>query len=325
MQVSFNDVTETSRSGADRLPFFKLNENEVGYVRFVHTPNDVPELYNVHQIRYFVDINGQSKEMFSSVDCLRKIGGPVSDCPFCNSGDSTLTKISQVGLIKVLHYTRDNTGRMVCTPEVWQRTASWIKQNIMNYVNLYQNTTPEKLFMIQRTGKGLDTKYTVTPLIGVPNFSDADYPLPQTNPFEGYELKKNLTCKSAEDMTYFVTAHKFPWNGNNNTVTNVGGQSNVNEFSQITPQPTTPPMVQPQPMQNVGGVIQPNELPFETAPQMTPQMTPIQPMQNVQSVNNAREAELFNGGVAPQPTANPMQTTPWANAQPTMTPIQRRY
>ena len=318
MQVSFNDVNENTRNN-NNLPFFTLQPNEVAYVRFVHSTEDLPELYNVHNVKYSVDVNGQYKNIFNSVDCLRTVGGAVSTCPFCNSGDATLSKISQIGLIKVLHYSRDNTGRIVCNPKVWQRTASWIKQNIMNYINLYQNTTVEKLFMVQRTGEGLETKYTVTPLVGVPNFSDADYPIPQKNHFDGYELKNNLTCKSAEDMLYFITAKKFPWNPNPPTVNNANGQSNVNEFSQITPQP----MVQPQPMQNVGAIIQPNELPFETAPQMTPQMTPVQ--QSVQNMNNAREAELFNGGVAPQPTTNPMQSTPWANTQPTMNPIQRRY
>ena len=312
MQVSFDDVRETTRSGSNNFPFFKLQNHEIGYVRFVHTHEDYPELYNVHNVEYYIESNGQNKRIFNSVDCLRTVGGPVDACPFCNSGDQKLMKISQIGLIKVLQYTHDNTGRMVATPCVWQRTASWIKQNLINYINLYQGTMPEKLFMVQRNGEGLDTKYTVTPLVGLPQFSDADYPLPATNPFDGYVLKNNLTCKSAEDMMAFIATKQFPWH-NENTVTNADGQSNATAFAQ--PTAFTP--------QNMA--IQPNEIPFEQAQPIPPQM--VQPMPTVQPMPQQNVAFQNNVTAVPtaQPTVNPMQSTPWANQTSTMPPVQRRY
>ena len=301
MQISLDEIRTGGNFQDNRMPYFKLADNEIAYVRFMP---GAPEMFNTHHVN-FTTANGKS--VFTSVDCLRATGQPLDVCPFCAADDTNIAKIHQESYIKLIKYERADDGRNVFKPFIWSRTASWVRDNFINYVNTYGPNLVNVLFQIQRKGKMLDTTYQLTPLVGIPNFSDKEYPVPHTDPFDDYTAHgTNLTVKSADDMRYFLQCKNFPYNVTTNSSADATG---VDAFGNLAEE----------------------ELPFGKASSVDVSMQPVvnTPVQQPVMPTTAMPAQFQNNAatvpVQPVTPAAPTQTTPWASAQPAMDRPVRRY
>lgn len=221
-RITMEEVTTNSFEEQERMSFFTLkNDKDFAYVRFMHPNTDSLIPYTVHKVEA---VTNTGKKFYPTIDCLRSIGESVSACPFCSSGDEKLAKLSQDVIIKMIQYKTDLQGNVIeATPVIWQKSASWVKYNFQTYVDTYGANLPNIIFKITRVGaKGdTNTKYTFTPMIGVPNFDDSKYPIPTPNKFDTWdEYGTIISVKSKDDMTYFAHTGTFPMKYPSNNASN---------------------------------------------------------------------------------------------------------
>lgn len=169
----------------DYIPYFFLrNDGDDAIVRFMDdSPVDF-EIIATHQY----DIGGKSK----TVNCLRTPREDISKCPMCAEG----AKLSYRFYIHLIQYEKDESGKIVATPRIWERGMSYanmLKQYCADY-----SPISSYLFRIKRNGKAgsVDTTYSIIPL-NPAVYSAADYPVVE-NPFTTY----SVVGKQVLDLSY---------------------------------------------------------------------------------------------------------------------------
>ena len=154
-QISYEDFQTSKeerevRNSSLRVPFFYLkNDQDEALVRFMHnSPQDFDIMY-VHT----AVVNGKRRK----VNCIRDPRSSISDCPLCESGSKLQTNI----YIHLVEYTRDETGAIVATPKIWERTSSYIT-TLKNLCDEYPPLS-DNLFKIKRNGAAgsVDTTYSI--------------------------------------------------------------------------------------------------------------------------------------------------------------------
>ena len=183
------------RSFNGKVTFFYLrNPGSEAIVRFMIDTIDDLDLLTVHP----VEIDGK----FRNVNCLREVYDPIDVCPLCASD----AKIASKAYIKLIKYERDDSGKVVATPQVWERNVSYAK-TIKNLLDEY-GPLSEHLFKIKREGSGLDTTYSI--LYAPPTIYKSEmYPFDE-NTFADFEVSKMVINKSAEELTAFLQTGEFP-------------------------------------------------------------------------------------------------------------------
>lgn len=201
-QVSFDAVPADNQGGGifSSVEFFTLRDDgDEAIVRILHDTTDSFRIFTVHE-----NIMVGSKRR--KVNCLRSPQDPIEMCPLCASGRNISNKI----YINMLVYRPDQSGQIVVTPMVWERSfayASKLKVLIDEYGPLSQS-----IFKIKRSGAAgsIDTTYDIlycNPKI----YSDSVYPLTNMEQLESYTPLSNMILdKSAADMSVFLTTGSFP-------------------------------------------------------------------------------------------------------------------
>lgn len=195
------EQAERMSSSGEKTPWFKLeNDGDTCIIQFPYkTVEDIARL-SVHE----VPIPGT--EWTSSVDCLRDLESPISDCPMCECGFTQKSKI----VLEVYNHT---TGRV----EFWQRSNTFVKKNIESLISLYgtQGDFDFQLFQIQRIGaKGyLKTEYSIllapqtsADVVDWNELDDQD----MWPPVVGKEFTSPVRERTAADMEYYLENDAWP-------------------------------------------------------------------------------------------------------------------
>lgn len=165
MKVDFNAFKEqmnrenqpSTNRGNDtpRIGFFSLkNDKDQAIVRFMIDSEADVEIVAAHRCNY----NGRQR----LINCLRDPKDPVEKCPLCDSGEKVVYRM----FIKLLEYTRDDSGSVVAVPKTWERPASYMN-TITNLLNEY-GPLSDNVFKITRNGEAGSTSTTYDVVYGLP-------------------------------------------------------------------------------------------------------------------------------------------------------------
>ena len=201
---TYEDLRKSNQNNQQRpkskVGYFRLKDGEEAVVRFAYSSPKEFDIVTVHNVKVG---NGYRK-----VSCLRTGREPLENCPFCAKGE----KVSSKFFAKLIHYTKDENGRVIATPEV----ACFAKRKADELVNFIQEygDLRDILIKIRRTGSGLDTEYSfvfANPAIYkeelgyVKDFKD----------FEGLDLAHHSYVeKSKEDIEEYLKTGDFPFHKN---------------------------------------------------------------------------------------------------------------
>ena len=148
---TYEDFKKSTKTNSfkprSKVGYFKLNEGEEAIVRFNYSSPKEFNIVTVHNVKV--------GDKYRKVSCLRKDGRePLDNCPLCARGDKVSTRF----FVKLIHYTKDETGKVIATPEV----ANLPKKYADTLANLIQEygDLKESLFKVKKTGSGLETQYS---------------------------------------------------------------------------------------------------------------------------------------------------------------------
>ena len=159
MNISFNDLVNNNSTGnknTQSVEYFKLADGESAVVRFPYTSTDDFEIERFHE----VPVEGQFYP--KRVECLRTDIYDLEDnCVLCRSKTPLTTKF----FVKMLKY---NDGEIIIN--VWERPLGFAKE-LANLIKEYGDLS-NFLFKITRTGKGVDTRYSLIPMLKTTNYEN---------------------------------------------------------------------------------------------------------------------------------------------------------
>lgn len=188
----------TQKRQRSRVGYFKLNENEDAIVRFDYSSPKEMGLITVHNVKV--------GDKYRKVSCLRVDGRePLDNCPLCASGEKCSTRF----FAKLVHYTKDEAGKVVATPEI----ANFPKNFADKLIPFFQDygDLKEVLIKIHRTGSGTSTEYTpyfANPAVYkeelgyIKDFKDLD---------ELDLAHHSYVVKSREDIEEYLKTGEFPY------------------------------------------------------------------------------------------------------------------
>lgn len=155
---------QEARTQGSGVRFFGLkNDGDKAIVRFMHNSPDDFDLVAVHGVK--VD------NKFRNISCLRNPSDPIDMCPLC----AAKMRLSLTCYIHMIVYERDDQGKIVPTPMIWERSASYAKK----LANLIQEYGPlsESIFTITRNGAARSVNTTYDIMYGSPKvYTDEMYP-----------------------------------------------------------------------------------------------------------------------------------------------------
>ena len=215
-KISYETYVSRGKSAADstkpKVGYFKLaNDGEYAIVRFDYASADEFDIVDIHTIQ---DKDGR----WRNIACLREsFKEPKEKCPLCMKGETVKTKF----FVKMITYTKDETGKVVVTPVVWERPAKKFVAELKNFINDYGDLR-ECIFKITRNGaKFVKDKEGKT----IPN-TDVTYSINYQNPaiykeelgfvkdfsaFKDFDVSKHsYAIRSAEDIQKFIETGELP-------------------------------------------------------------------------------------------------------------------
>lgn len=209
----------STQQNQNQVGFFGLKDDgEEAVVRFlVDSMNDI-DILTLH------DVNVGGKYM--KVSCNREsLNDNPNSCAFCASG----MKMVQKAYIKMLAYSKSQTGEIIMKPCVWERGTNYAVK-LREYLNNYGPLSDLICKVVRHGAKGdLKTTYEI-----IPNLSPAVYPssvyIKDTSAFENYHVMGTLVKeKSNEEINIYLQTGQFPQaqpQNNTNNFTNVGVEFN---------------------------------------------------------------------------------------------------
>lgn len=226
-RINYEQLNEmSSGNNNEMMRYFSLKDDgDEAIVRIMHDSCADFDIVTAHK----VNVGGR----YRNVNCLREIGRPVEDCPFCAAKINT----SQVFYVHLIQYVKDETGKVTPTPVLWSRSARQMSQKLNSLIEEY-GPLSDCIFKIRRNGKAGDMHTTYEILYGNPNVYREDIYPKVPNAFEGYEVVgKQVLNKNAEEMQYFLENNQFPERKQKNT-------NSLDEIVDDTPDtvPTQPPV-----------------------------------------------------------------------------------
>ena len=117
-KIDFNAIQDSAQpvASSNRVSFFGLkNDKDTAIVRIMHDSSDSFDLVTVHAV--------QLDNRFRKVNCIREANDPIDACPFCAAGVALQQRI----YIHMLVYARDDSGKIIAQPMVWERPASYAR------------------------------------------------------------------------------------------------------------------------------------------------------------------------------------------------------
>ena len=187
--------------------YFKLNDGEEAIVRFNYSSLSEFDIVTIHNVKV--------GDKFRKVSCLRVDGRePLDNCPLCAKGEPVNTRF----FVKLIHYKKDETGKVVATPEVAnfpKRYVDVISQLMNEYGDLRDH-----IFKITKSGSGLQTTYSI--LFANPSIYKEE--LGYVKDFSAFASDKfdlahhDYLEKSKEDIEEYLRTGEFPYHKQAQTV-----------------------------------------------------------------------------------------------------------
>lgn len=189
------------RSNSPRVSYFALKHNgDEAIVRFLYTDVDQFDFMSVHQVKV-----GNS---FRRVNCLRTPKEPVDKCPFCASDDQSISKVYSKFYVKLLEYVKDENGKIVAMPRIWERPTSFAK-TLASYFLEYGDLS-DCVFKVRRHGDSGSRDTTYDLVLANPAVYKAEVYEKDMNAFDNYSLTKYVVLdKTADDMRMFLDSGEF--------------------------------------------------------------------------------------------------------------------
>lgn len=200
-QIRFNNIDTANYQNAQNSNnigfFFLKNDQDEALVRIMHDSVDSFDLVTVHN----VTVGGKQRK----VNCLRDPREPLDQCPLCKAG----MPVQQRLYIHLLCYTRDETGKVIAQPQIWERAASYAV-NLKNLIDNY-GTLSDCLFKIKRNGRPGDTNTTYDIMFANPNVYVPDLYPKDANAFANYSaLGYPVLNKTYDELDAFINTGEFP-------------------------------------------------------------------------------------------------------------------
>lgn len=200
-QIKFEDIQDVGMNQTSRpsVGFFSLkNDGDEAVVRIMHDSTDTFDIVSTHAIQ----LGGK----FRRVNCCRSPYDPVDVCPLCASGNASQQRF----YIHLVQYERNEQGKIVPVPKVWERSVSYAK-TVKDLITTY-GPLSNVLLIIKRSGAAgsMDTKYSI--MYAPPNvYNDATYPKIGNEVFENYAaLGTAVMDKTPEEIGIFLETGNFP-------------------------------------------------------------------------------------------------------------------
>lgn len=205
MQVSYQDFQNenqqlNSNQGArTRIGFFALkNDGDEAIVRIMHDSVDDFDIMYVHN----ATINGKMRK----VNCIRNAYDELDKCPFCAAGKPINKRL----YIHLIEYTKDQEGKIVATPKIWERSSEYINR----LKNLCQEYAPlsDNIFKIKRNGVAgsVDTTYDI--MFANPNLYRSDIYIKDNNLFNNIKALGTAVFDKSYDELAKLLGDNVPTN-----------------------------------------------------------------------------------------------------------------
>ena len=228
-QVTFEQATETmsatTNNSRNNVSFFSLkNDGDEAIVRFMH---DNTASFDIVAIHPNISVDGKMRK----VNCIRDAREPLDKCPLCNSG----AKIENKFFIHLIQYVRDESGNIIPTAKVWERSLVYANQ-LATLINEY-GPLSDCIFKIRRCGVAgsKDTTYQImyaSPQVYKPEL----YPKKE-DLFEGFKVIGSIVMdKTFDELSSFVATGSFP-SKTNEGVVSYSSQNSVPNFVPPTEAP----------------------------------------------------------------------------------------
>ena len=183
-----------------KVGYFSLkNDGDTAVVRFAYKDKSEFEIATVHT----VEIDGRYKR----VVCLRDAKDPIEKCPLCDAGEKLYSKF----YVKLIEYTKDEEGKVVATPKVWERPAGFA-QVLDSLCTEYGGSLSEHVFKIKRRGAKGDMQTTYDVMYANPElYKESVGYVKDFSAFENFDLSKHsYYIKSFAELEEFLETGKFP-------------------------------------------------------------------------------------------------------------------
>lgn len=222
LRKSNQSSNQKSNKQRSKVGYFKLDAGKDAIVRFDYETSKDFNLVTVHNVKV--------GNAYRKVSCLRDSGKePLEKCPLCAKGEKVSTRF----FAKLIHYTKDETGRIIATPEIAnfpKKMADKLVKFIQEYGDLREN-----LIKIVRTGSGLETEYE--PVLANPAIYKEE--LGYVKDFKDLDeldlTHHSYMIKSKEDIEEYLKTGEFPYHKQE--------QKAVESQSNPTTNPTTNPVL----------------------------------------------------------------------------------
>lgn len=148
-RITFDQIGNYTGGGGK---YFSIKPGEMAKVRFLYNTTQDVVPYLVHEF----NTAGNS----ATIDCGRSEGQPIDACKWCASGNRPVVRV-------VIPLFNETKGEI----EYWKKTGTWVQNTLQPLVAQLQQGQPisGQVFIITRTGEGLQTRYTVMPDMSRPN------------------------------------------------------------------------------------------------------------------------------------------------------------
>ena len=185
-----------AQNAGPRVSYFGLRDDgDEAIVRFAYTDPDQFDILTTHQ----TTVDGK----FRRVNCLRDFRDPVDNCPMCKAG----IPVQQRFYIKLVEYTRDEEGKIVVTPKVWERPTSYV--TILNNLFEEYGDISDMVFKVKRSGKKGDLQTTYSIMLANPTIYNATTYAKDFSGFDKYNVVGSaLLDWSAEQMNESLGVEK---------------------------------------------------------------------------------------------------------------------
>ena len=188
-QINFNDYLATQNNTQNTategkgkgsgVGFFSLkNDKDFAVVRFMHDDTDSFDIVAGHRMTV--------NDKLRLVNCIRSAHEPVDNCPLCRAGKGLEYRL----YIHLIEYVRNDEGKMVPVPRVWERSASYVN----TLTNLMKEYGPlsDNIFKITRNGEKGSKSTTYDIMYGSPKvYTQEVYPR-RDDAFKNYKAVGNM-------------------------------------------------------------------------------------------------------------------------------------
>ena len=174
-QAARQERAAAAQNAGPRVSYFSLKDDgDEAVVRFAYNSPDEFDILTTHQ----TSVDGK----FRRVNCLRDFKDPVDNCPMCKAG----IPVQQRFYIKLVEYTRDEEGKVVATPKVWERPTSYV--TILNNLFTEYGDVADCVFKVKRSGKKGDMQTTYSIMLANPTIYNTNTYPKDFSGFDGYNV-----------------------------------------------------------------------------------------------------------------------------------------